>query len=227
MASPLSRVNVRADAWELFWSFAHRILAVNLVLAVAGLPLMLALGAVAEPWRYPAFFGLLALPLGPATAAAFGYFASEDPRPPFSSLLQLVWSRGRRSLVITVIAAGLTGVLLADLKMLVGELPGATVVPLLVVLLVLVLNAGLAALVLLGINPELSTRALLRLAVYTSVRTWPLSLLSLGVLAAALVIVSQVPVAGLATVPGCALWVVHANTNVQIARIRHSSAPPD
>ena len=226
MASPLSRVNVRADAWELLWSFAHRVLAVNLVLALAGLPLMLALGAVDAPWRYPVFFGLLALPLGPAVAAAFGYFAIEDPRPPLSSLLHLVVSRGRRSLVVAIVAAGLSGILLADLKMLVGGLPGAAVVPLLAVLLVLVLNAGLAALVLVGTDPALSTRALLSLAVYAGVRTWPLSLLSLGVLTVALIIVSQVSLAGLATVPGCALWVVHTNTNFQLARIRHLCAPP-
>jgi hypothetical protein len=82
-------------------------------------------------------------------------------------------------------------------------------------------------LALVGIQPALGGRALLRLAVYTGVRGWPLSLLSLGVLTAALVIVSQVPVAGLATVPGCALWVVHTNTNFQLARIRHLSAPPE
>lgn len=223
MASPLSRVNVRADAWELLWSFAHRILAVNALLAVAGLPLMLALGAVEAPWRYPFFFGLLALPLGPAMAAAFGYFGIDDPRPPLRSLLQLVWSRGRHSLVIALITVSLTGLLVADLKFLARSLPGAALMPLLVVLLALLLNSALTALVLVGTDPALSPRALLRLAVYTGVRRWPLSLLSLGVLAAALVIVSQVPLAGLATVPGCALWVVSTNSSFQL---RHLYRPP-
>ncbi|GAA0949521.1 hypothetical protein GCM10009554_48290 [Kribbella koreensis] len=222
MASPLSRVNVRADAWELLWSFAHRVLAVNLVLAVAGTPLMLALGTVATPWRYPFFFGLLVLPLGPAAAAAFGYLAIDDARPPMGDLIRLVRATGRRSLVVASLTAGLAGVLLADLKVLAGAFPVAA--PLLVVLLVLVLNAGLTGLVLAGTEPALGLRALLRLAVYTGVRAWPLSLLSLGVLTAVLIIVSQVPVAGLATVPGCALWVVHTNTNAQLARIRNPPA---
>jgi len=216
MASPLARLNVRADAWELLWSFAHRVLAVNALLAVAGVPLMLAFGAVDAPWRYPFFFGLLALPLGPAMAAAFGYFGIEDPRP---SLLQLVWSRGRRALVVALVTVSLTGVLVADLKLLVRSLPGAALVPLLVVLLALLLNTALTALVLVGIDPALTPRALLRLAVYTGVRRWPLSLLSLGVLAAALVIVSQVPLAGLATVPGCALWVVSTNSSFQLRHL--------
>ncbi|MFI5706575.1 hypothetical protein [Kribbella sp. NPDC051620] len=222
MASPLSRVNVRADAWDLLWSFVHRVLAVNVVLAVAGTPLMLALGTVATPWRYPLFFGLLALPLGPAAAAAFGYFAIDDARPPVTALIRLVRITGRRSLVVASLTAGLAGVLLADLRVLASALP--VVAPLLAVLLVLVLNAGLVALVLAGTEPALGLRALLRLAVYTGVRAWPLSLLSLGVLTAGLIIVSQVPVAGLATVPGCALWVVHTNTSAQLARIRNPSA---
>jgi hypothetical protein len=222
MASPLSRVNVRADAWELLWSFVHRVLAINVVLAVAGAPLMLALGTVVTPWHYPLFFGVLALPLGAAAAAAFGYLAIDDARPPLSALIRLVRVTGRRSLVVASLTAGLAGVLLADLKVLAGAVP--VVAPLLVVLLVLVLNAGLIALVLAGTEPALGLRALLRLAVYTGVRTWPLSMLSLGVLTAVLIIVSQVPVAGLATVPGCALWVVHTNANAQLARIRNPSA---
>lgn len=222
MASPLARVNVRADAWEMLWSFAHRVLAVNALLAVAGLPLMLALGAVEAPWRYPFFFGLLALPLGPAMAAAFGYFRIDDPRPPLRALLQLVWSSGRRALVVALGTVILTGVLIADLKLLAKSPPGAALVPLLVVLLALLLNTALTALVLVGTDPALTHRALLRLAVYTGVRRWPLSLLSLGVLAAALVIVSQVPLAGLATVPGCALWVVSTNSSFQLRPVRRN-----
>jgi hypothetical protein len=222
MASPLARVNVRADAWEMLWSFAHRVLAVNALLAVAGLPLMLALGAVEAPWRYPFFFGLLALPLGPAMAAAFGYFGIDDPRPPLRALLQLVWSCGRRALVVALGTIILTGVLIADLKLLAKSPAGGALVPLLVVLLALLLNTALTALVLVGTDPALTLRALLRLAVYTGVRRWPLSLLSLGVLAAALVIVSQVPLAGLATVPGCALWVVSTNSSFQLRPMRRT-----
>ncbi|MFB6720961.1 hypothetical protein ACFCV3_12405 [Kribbella sp. NPDC056345] len=207
MTSPLSRVNVRADLWETLWSFAHRVLAVNLLLAIAGAPLMLALSLVASPWQYPIFFGLLALPLAPAVAAAFGYYADDDPRPPLPVLFRLMWSRGRRSLLIAVVAGGLIGVLVADIKVLATSFPGA--VPPLVVLLLLVAVTALNAL----------AGATVRLAIYSGVRGWGLSLLSLGVLAVALVIVSQAPLVGLAIVPGCALWVVHTNSQAQLARI--------
>ncbi|GAA1715368.1 hypothetical protein GCM10009745_74630 [Kribbella yunnanensis] len=205
----MARVNVRADLWETLWSFAHRVLAVNLLLALAGAPLMLALGAVAEPWRYPVFFGVLALPLAPAVAAAFAYYADEDPRPPLTRLFRLMRSRARRSLLIAVVAGGLIGVLVTDIKVLAKSLPAA--VPLLAVLLLLVAVGAFNALALVG-TP-------VRLAVYSGVRGWALSLLSLGVLGTVAVIVSQAPLVGLATLPGCALWVVHTNTQAQLARI--------
>jgi hypothetical protein len=207
MASPLSRVNVRADLWETLWSFAHRVLAVNLLLALAGMPLMVALSLVATPWRYPIFFGLLALPLAPAVAAAFAYCADDDPRPPLRLLFRLAKALGRRSLLIGVAAAALIGVLAADLKVLASSFPAA--VPPLVVLLLLVAVSALNAL----------AGATVRLAIYSGVRGWGLSLLSLAVLAAVVLIVSQAPLAGLATLPGCALWVVFTNAQAQLTRI--------
>ncbi|WP_405060125.1 hypothetical protein OG474_00410 [Kribbella sp. NBC_01505] len=208
MASPLARVNVRADLWETLWSFAHRVLAINLLLALAGVPLMVALSLVAKPWNYPIFFGLLALPLAPAAAAASGFLALEDHRPPLAELFRLVRPRARRSLLIAVVSGGLIGVLAVDIKVLATSFPVA--VPLLVVVMLLVAVGALNALVLPGS---------IRLAVYSGVRGWGLSLLSLGVLSAAVVIVSQAPLAGLVTVPGCALWVVFTNTQAQLARI--------
>jgi len=207
MTSPLARVNVRPDLWDTLWSFAHRVLAVNLLLALAGAPLMLALSMVAEPWHYPVFFGLLAIPLAPAMAAAFAYYADDDPRPPLRLLFRLVKARGRRSLLVGVAAAALIGVLAADLKVLAASFPAA--VPPLIVLLLLVAVSALNAL----------AGATVRLAIYSGVRGWGLSLLSLAVLAAVVVIVSQAPLVGLATLPGCALWVVHTNTQAQLTRI--------
>lgn len=219
MASPLARVNVRADAWELIWSFVHRTLVVNLGLAVAGLPLMLALSLVAEPWDYPQFFGLLALPLGPAVAAAFGYLANDDARPPLKVLVSEWRLSARRSLLVSVVVLALAGVLLTDLHVLVTHQQAVVLVPLLATLLFLVLSAALLALMLTATNVTLSHGAMLRAAVYGTVRMVPLSLLSLAVLAGALVIVSQVPLAGLVTVPGCALWVVFTNSRIQLAKV--------
>ncbi|TWD82218.1 hypothetical protein FB561_3346 [Kribbella amoyensis] len=221
MASPLARVNVGADAWDLVWSFLHRTMVVNLGLAVGGVPLFLALATVAEPWRYPVFFGVLTLPLGPSLAAAFAYLAGEDPS--LRVLTRAYRAPAVRALLLWSGVVGLLGVLLADIHVLYDAMPGAAVVPLLAVLAVLVLAAGLAALVLVATKPELPIRTILRVAVYAAVRTWPLSLLSLVVLAVAAVIVNQVPLAGLATVPGCAVWVLLTNARFQLGGVLDAS----
>lgn len=219
MTSPLARVNVRPDAWELIWSFAHRTLVVNLGLAVAGLPLMAALSLVAEPWRFPVFFGFLALPLGPAAAAAFGFLASDDPRPPIGALLRSLRISARRSLIVSTLALVLVAVVVTDIRALAGSRAGLAVVPLLVMILLLVVLAHPTALMLTATNSDLSKKGILRLALYATIRRLHLSVLSFVVLAGAVVIVTQAPLAGLATVPGCALWVVFINTRLQFSRL--------
>jgi hypothetical protein len=112
----------------------------------------------------------------------------------------------------------LIGILLADIRVLGTAMPGALLVPMLALLAILVLAATLTVLVLLATTEEPSYAAVLRAGIYACVRVWPLSLLSLAVLAMAAVIVSQVPLAGVATTPACALWVVLTNAKLQLAR---------
>ncbi|NIK61659.1 hypothetical protein [Kribbella shirazensis] len=217
MASPLARVNVRADAWDLIWSFVHRTLLVNAVLALAGSPLMLALATVSDPWHYPVFFAVLALPLGPAATAAFGYLAYDDPRPPLRVLQRVLARTWRRALLTSASSLALVGVLITDIRVLGTAMPGALLIPMLALLSVLVVASTLTILVLLATTDDLSYAAVLRAAVYATARRWPLAVLSLLVLAVAAVIVSQVPLAGLATAPACALWVVLTNSKLQLA----------
>lgn len=219
MAWPLARVNVRADAWDLIWSFVHRTLLVNAVLALAGLPLMLALATVSDPWHYPVFFAVLALPLGPAATAAFGYLAYDDPRPPLRVLLRVLARTWRRALLTSAAVLALVGVLVTDITVLGTATPGALLIPMLALLSVLAVAAALTILVLLATSDELSYAGAVRAGVYATVRAWPLAVLSLVVLAVAVVIVSQVPLAGLATAPACALWVVLTNSKLQLARV--------
>jgi uncharacterized membrane protein YesL len=218
MGSPLTRINVRADAWDLIWSFVHRALTVNLGLVIACSPLLLALASVADPLSYPLFFGLLGLTIGPALAASFGYLQGDDAsvRSLFRSYRRRL---ARRSLLPWALTLSAVSILLSDITGLHDRLPGAALVPLLALLAFLALGTGLTIQVLLATNPSLPVRSLLRVAAYTTVRRAHLTLLSLAVLAAATVIVNQVPLAGLATVPGCALWVVLTNTKLQLDRV--------
>lgn len=205
MGSPLARVNVRADAWDLIWSFVHRALTVNLGLAVATSPLLVALAIVSDPLGYPMFFGLLALTIGPAVAASFAYLQDEG------SFVECYRRVARRALLPWAITLAVLGILLTDIVVLHDAQPGAALVPLLALLVFVALNTGLVRLV----YPSVPLRA----ALFATVRRPHLTLLSLVVLAAAVAIVSQVPLAGLVTVPGCALWVVLVNIRLQLAGV--------
>jgi hypothetical protein len=204
MASPLTRVNVRADAWDLIWSFVHRALVVNGGLAVGCAPLLCALAVVADPMSYPVFFTLLAVLIGPALAASFAYLDDQG------TFFQCYKRLARRALLSWALTMAVLGVLGADIAVLHDTMPGAALVPLLLVLGILALSTGLTMLA----SPDTP----LRTAIYATVRRPHLTLLSLAVLAVAIVIVNQVPLAGLATVPACALWVVLVNTRMQLSR---------
>lgn len=203
MGSPLARVNVRADAWDLIWSFAHRVLVVNLGVAAATAPLLFALAIVSDPLGYPLFFGVLGLTIGPALAASFAYLGDQG------SFVRCYRRVARRTLLPWALTLAALGILVTDIVILYDASPGAVLVPLLAILAVLTLGTGLTALV----APDMP----LRFAFYATIRRPHLTLLSLAVLAAATVIVNQAPLAGLATVPGCALWVVLVNSRMQLA----------
>ena len=202
----LRRVNLSATSWDLVWSTAQRVLVVNAGLALTNLPLLGALALVAQPWRYPVFFGVLALSLGPSVAAAFGCL--DDDGGFVRAYRMMFWrALGRWALVVALVAVLVTDIAVAP----------AVLVPLLVVTAALVLSAGVLLLALLPLRPELRLWPGVRLAVYASVRRGWLGGLSLVVLLAALAVVNQAPLLGLSTVPGFALIVVWANSRAALS----------
>ncbi len=207
----LARLTAPADTWELIWSWVGRVLVVNLGLAVTNLPLLAALAVVDRPWDFPVFFGVLAVGLGPSLAAAFAHLHG---LPFVRSYLRYF---GRAALRWAVVVGG-AGVLAADVVALHDADPGALLVPMLVVLAALLLAAGILWLAMLPLELELDLGrgGGIRAALWTAVRRWPLSLLGLAVLAAAAVAVNQAPVLGLATLPGCALFVVWHNSRAAL-----------
>jgi uncharacterized membrane protein YesL len=194
-----------AERWGLVWTWTGRILVVNLGVAGTNGPLLLALAVVDRPWRYPVFFAVLALGLGPSLAAAFAHLHGS----PFVRSYRRHFVRA--GLRWSVVVAGL-GVLGADVVALHDADPGAVLVPMLTVLAVLLLAAGLVWLAMLPLGHPGGPRA----ALWVAVRRWPLSLLSLTVLAAAAAAVNQAPLLGLSTVPGCALLVIWHNSRAAV-----------
>lgn len=215
------RLNVGHDSWDLIWSHVHRVLVVNLGVAVTNLPLLLALAAEHQPWRYPVFFGLLSLFSGPSLAAVFAYLrrTADDERAPVADLF-----RGYRRLFTRALLGWTPFVLLiavafTDLAALWGSALGSALVPLLTVVILLALSSGVVAMAGLADNPTLSRRTLLA-ACYASVRRWPLTLLNLGLLGVSLALVNQAPLLGLAVVPGCALFVVWRDCGAMLESVR-------
>jgi uncharacterized membrane protein YesL len=221
------RLNVSADAWETIWSYLHRVLVINLGVAIMNLPLFVALAVVQRPWQYPVFFGVLALSLGPSVAAAFSYLhgSGDHDRPTVLELARAYRRFAGRAVARWAITVALFGVLVTDIVALHDSTTGALLVPLLAVTSVLVLAAGVLSLAGLALHPEMGLRRSLATAAYTAVSRWWLSLTSLTVLTVAAVAVNQAPVLGLATLPGCALIVTWANSRTALSRVTPSDHP--
>ncbi|MEW2495501.1 YesL family protein [Streptomyces nodosus] len=212
--------NLDHGSWELVWSHIHRVLVVNLGLAVTNAPLLLALGVVHRPWQYPVFFVLLSFGLGPSLAAAFHYLrrTTEDDRAPVADLF-----RGYRRLFVPALLGWAPWVLLVavaatDMAVLRRTAPGPALVPLLVVVALVAASSGTVTMAALGDEPRISSRTLLT-ACYASVRRWWLGLLNLALLGITLVLVNQAPLLGLAVLPGCTLFVVRSNSRAMLTTV--------
>ncbi|MEU9792496.1 hypothetical protein AB0E27_18045 [Streptomyces sparsogenes] len=203
------RLNVGHESWDLIWSHVHRVLVVNLGVAVTNLPLLLALAAEHRPWRYPVFFGLLSLAAGPSLAAAFAYLraTADDARAPVTPLFRCYRRLSTRALLAWTPFALLAAVAATDLATFGTTGPGPLLAPLLIVVTLVALSSGVVAMAALAEDIRLTRHTLLA-ASYASVRRWPLALLNLALLGVALTIVNQAPLLGLAAVPGCVLFVV-------------------
>ncbi|AXG76665.1 hypothetical protein [Streptomyces paludis] len=219
-----SRLNVGYGSWDLIWSFVHRVLVVNVGLVAANLPLLAALQLVHQPWRYPVFFGILALGTGPSLAAVFGYLrrSDGDERAPVAELVRAYRRLAGRALLLWAPCVLLMAVAATDVYVLRDSALGLVLVPLLVVAVLVAAGSGVAAMAYLAYEdaPRAWRRTLLA-APYALVRRWPLGLMNLGLLAVALVMVNQAPLLGLAVVPGCVLFVVWRNSCVMF----ESTAP--
>jgi hypothetical protein len=203
------QLNLRHSSWDLIWSSAHRILMINAAVVLVNLPLLAALAIVDRPWRYPAFFLVLALTLGPSAAGAFAYL--DDADDGVRQLARTYRRHFRRSVLLWSLSLAMIAVLAGDIAVLRTSPAGAVVVPALAVGALLVLLSATTAQADLVRRPGVPLRVVLWSAVYLSVRRWWITVANVVLLAVAALIVNQAPVLGLATVPGCVLFVVWNN----------------
>ncbi|WUH90196.1 hypothetical protein OG900_08815 [Streptomyces sp. NBC_00433] len=227
-AGPSRRLptNVSYGSWELIWSHIHQMLVVNLGTAVACLPLLAALATTHEPWRHPVPFALLWLCVGPALAGAFGFLErAADDTADTARVIEL--PRAYRRLFRRATALWAPYALLAaagatDAVLLRHTAVGLAVCPALAVVAVLSALSGVHAMALTaaaGPEDRPLTPADYLTAPYGLLRRWPLALADLVLLLSAAALVDRAPLLGLATLPGCALYVVWRNVRAVHARL--------
>jgi hypothetical protein len=242
--------NVSFGSWELIWSHVHQMLVVNIGLAVTCLPLLAALAATHEPWRYPVPFTLLWLCVGPALAGAFGYLerAADDSADTARAIeLPRAYRRlFRRATALWAPYALLAAVTGTDAVLLRHTAVGLAVCPALALVAVLSALSGVHAMAataaevtrtdataseVTGTDADGMARRRPALADYLAapygvLRRWPVALLNLALLTAMAVLVNRSPLLGLATLPGCALYVVWRNVRTTRETTDEETAAP-
>ncbi|MFE6889563.1 hypothetical protein [Streptomyces sp. NPDC057694] len=215
------RLNVAYGSWDLIWSHVHRVLVVNLGMAVTNLPLLAALQLTHQPWRHPLVFGVLLLVLpGPSVAAAYAYLdassADADTPAPVRLFAQAYRRLYRRAVAVSAPFVLLVIAAVADVVTLRTSALGAAVVPTAVVVAVVAAAAWPVALAHVAGGGAVERRLFL-LAPYAAVRHALLTLMNLVLAVVSLLLVNQAPLMGLAVLPGCALFVVWRNCRVMLS----------
>lgn len=203
--------------YDAIFTTVYAGLKLNLCLAVAASPLLLAVMLSGQSLRAWPFFTVLSAICAPAVAAAFGAFRglSEGDHRVGRAFWACYGASFWRSLAVGAAAASAVIVLAVDFHFAFGG-PFAAATPMLVLLAGMVAAVTTAAL---GIDAGLRPKLLLPLA-YLVLRRWYLSLVNLAVLGILCVAVGGRPAIGLLLLPAPVLYVVWTNT-------RHITAPMD
>lgn len=188
-------------------------LVVNLLLAVACAPLLLALVLVEDPLASLPFFAVLSCVCGPALTGAFGAFAADDrPAAAFVAAYRsgfgrglLLWAGG--AAVLAVLGVNVAGALSGDVAF------ARPLLPMFVVLAVLVV----------AVLPYALVGAPLRAAAYVALRRWYLSALNALVLAVLVTVLLVKP--GIGVLIACAplLYVVWSNARYALTAPQEDS----
>lgn len=202
-------------AFEALFDTAYRALGTGIAAAVAGgLPLALVVPALARPLEAWPMLLVLALPVGPAIAAAFTVFGAAqgaDAVRPFRDLAR-AWPRtAAKALAVWAGLLAVVAVLVVDVGVVWGTPFAGLVGPVLAVVALLAALGCLNAFAVLAADPARSIRSALAAGAVGVVRRPVLSLVSLAVLAAWIVVSLAMPVLGLVGLGGFALLVLQAD----------------
>lgn len=216
----LDRLNglVPHEAWASLIGMIYLALIVNLLLVLTCLPLVALLVTTDPAYSWPLL--AVAAPLAsPGIAAAFRAFREHGAlsrtgtglgpvRAFFAGLRETWW----RALVIGAAVAGVVVVLLVDVRTLSSTSAGVFTVPLLGVLALVAIAAGLVALVAVAEVPTARLRDVVRASLYLSLRRWYLTAVSLAALAAQAAVFAAAPALAAGLTASAALFFAWSNS---------------
>ncbi|MFJ4166072.1 YesL family protein [Microbacterium sp. NPDC089698] len=213
-------LRLRQETMESMFGYAYAILMTDLLLVLANLPLAVLLLVSRDALQAWPTVLLFSLTLAPSLAGAFEVFRrmrGEEPPRPFAAFWHGYRSRGATAALLGLVTALVIGFVLYDGAILTGTVWASLLAPTFAVVAAWALVACTSSLAGLVLYPQASARAIVKAAVYLSVRRWYFSafaLVLLGISAAAVIVQ---PVLG-ALVPGLLLYVVFANAEFSFRR---------
>lgn len=217
---------LRHETMESMFGYAYAILMTDLLLVLANLPLAVLLFVAHDALQAWPTVLLLSLTLAPSLVGAFEVFRrmrGDEPPRPFAAFWSGYRRRGPAAALLGLATALVIGFVLYDGAILTGTVWAPLVAPTLAVVAAWALATCTTAVAGLVLYPQASARAIVKAAVYLSVRRWYFSVFALVLLALSAAAVIVQPVLG-ALVPGLLLYVVFANADFAFRRALEAEA---
>ncbi|MGN8026881.1 DUF624 domain-containing protein [Microbacterium sp. 22242] len=214
----------RQETMESMFGYAYTILMTDLLLVLANLPLAVLLFVAHDALQAWPTVLLLSLTLAPSLAGAFEVYRrmrGDAPPRPFAAFWHGYRSRGAPAALLGLATALVIGFVLYDGAILTGTVWAPLLAPTLAVVAACALVTCTSAVAGLVLYPQASVRAIVKAAVYLSVRRWYFSVFALALLGISAAAVLVQPVLG-ALVPGLLLYVVFANAEFAFRRALES-----
>jgi len=218
--------HLRQESMESMFGYAYAILMTDLLLVLANLPLAVLLVVAHDALQAWPTVLLASLTLAPSLAGAFEVFRrmrGDEPARPFAAFWHGYRSRGATAALLGVATALVIGFVLYDGAVFAGTVWAPLLAPTLAVVAAWALVTCTTAVAGLVLYPQVSVRAIVKAAVYLSVRRWYFSLVALVLLGFSAAAGVVQPVLG-ALVPGLLLYVVFANAAFAFRRAVEAEA---
>ena len=215
----------RHDTYAGLVGLVYLLLATNALLVLSCLPLVVLLITTDPARSWPML--ALALPLAaPGVTAAYRVFAEHTEGE--TVVVRRFLAAWRATAAPALRLVGLIDlalvILLTDVHLLAGSTAGVLLVPLIGVLVALCVGVGLVGLTAVAEAPRARLRDVVRVSAYLALRHWPLTLLSLLVLAVQAAVFASLPAIALGLTAAPSLYVAWTNSRHTLRRVLAAGA---